>query len=215
MAGTLITPSFLLCFPRIWKASSPGGTGEPSFGCTALFPEPALDTPEWKEIQAEIAEVGKEKFGASVFNKDFVQKLKDKDRLCVKDAGEKSGEWSGFEPGRKYINMKRREEDGRPEVVDLNFNDILDESLVYAGVVVRAGVRFYAYDNKWGQGVSCSLDHIQLIKTGTPRLDGRQSAKQVFSKGTDPSASAEAVLKDMGIESSQSADENNGEDLGV
>jgi hypothetical protein len=194
----LITPPFILTFPYIWK---PRATDNGGYEVCALFTEPTLESEAWKEMVAAVQEIGKAEFG-SAFNADFIKKLRENKRFAIRDAAEKAGEWGGFEPGRKYINMKRSAEDGRPDVVDMRNDPVLDESSIYAGVVCRAGVKFRAYDNKWGQGVSCYFEHLQLIKTGTPRLDNRQSAKQVFSKADNPSDMAGEVLKDMGIDTS-------------
>ena len=210
----LITPPFIATFVHVWKPRPNKNPEKAKYEVAALFTEPSLDTPEWKAMVAAVTEAGREKFGADKFNKDFIEKLRAKDRFCIRDAGEKSGEYKGYEPGRKFINMKRQAADGRPEIVDLNYSDILDESLFYPGVIARAGVNFFAYDNEYGQGVSCFFEHLQLIKTGTPRMDNRVSAKKMFEGAGDTSDMADAVLKDRGIDS-QSADENNGEDLGV
>lgn len=203
--STIITPPAIACFTQ--KLFVPGHIGkaqpgkEEEYSIVLLFPEPALETPQWKDVKDAINAVAMEKWGADKL-KDaaFVSKLKS--RMPVKDAGEKQGQWAGFEPGRKFMTLKRKKSWDAPQVIDASGHQIIDPSLVFAGAVVRAGVRFFAYDNEFGRGVSATLDMVQLLKGGggVKRLDNRVNAKDAFSKVNVPTDIMEVTLRDMGID---------------
>jgi hypothetical protein len=59
---------------------------------------------------------------------------------------------------------------------------LLPEEL-WAGQLVRANVTPFAWINSGKKGVSFGLNHIQIIRTDTPRIDGRASAASVFDDG--------------------------------
>ena len=54
---------------------------------------------------------------------------------------------------------------------------------VWAGQLVRANVTPFAWLNSGKRGVSLGLNHIQIIRTDTPRIDGRAPANAVFDDG--------------------------------
>lgn len=76
--------------------------------------------------------------------------------------------------GCYYLSAKNGNR--KPQVKDLDMEDIFDESEVYAGCYVRASITFFAY-NKSGNGVGCLLNHIQKLEDG-PSLGGDVSSAE-------------------------------------
>jgi len=61
--------------------------------------------------------------------------------------------------------------------------EILLPDEVWSGQLVRANVTPFAYDKNGVKGVSFALNHVQIIKSDRPRLDGRASASSAFDDG--------------------------------
>lgn len=198
--STVITPLCFVCFPRLFQPSAIGKDGKEDYGMVALFPDQVLDTEQWTAVRRAMTQAAKEKFGTKLSDEAFKARLD----LPIRDAATKADKWNGFEPGRKYITMKRKKEFDRPQVVDKHGKPILDESLVYPGVVARCGVRFFGYDQSGNVGVGCTLDMVQVIKSGegVPRLDNRPDAAKVFAENAMDTSDADALLKEMGIDPS-------------
>ena len=211
--STIITPPGIACFPRLFQASVIGKNTqgqEPNYGLVMLFPEPALATDAWNDLRAAMNATAVEKFGADkMADKAFVSRVKE--NLPVKDAGEKEGEWNGFTTGRKYITMKRKQDFGRPQVIDASGNEIIDDSLIFGGCVVRCGVRFYAWEHSGRVGVSCSLDMVELLRGGSDvkRLDNKLDAKKAFKAAGKPTGEVADVLSAMGVDPAAVSNGNN------
>ena len=100
--------------------------------------------------------------------------------LPFKDAGEKAGQWGGFEEGNTYIKVWS---ESKPGVVDAQRQDILIPEEVWAGQLVRANITAKFWQNSGKKGVSFYLNHIQVVRTDTPRIDGKASASKAFDDG--------------------------------
>lgn len=82
-----------------------------------------------------------------------------------------------------------------PTVVDQRRQEILDPARIFAGCWCRFHVTAYVWDNKFGKGVSFSLNSVQLVRTDT-RLGGGRPATEVF---TDIDASEAGAEPDDGL----------------
>ena len=67
-----------------------------------------------------------------------------------------------------------------PGIVDVNREDIIDQSEVYSGCYGRASVSFYAFSASGNKGIACSLNNLQKVKDGEP-LGGHVKAKDDFA----------------------------------
>ena len=81
-----------------------------------------------------------------------------------------------------YISAKNGQR--KPQVVDLNRDEIYDEDEVYAGCYVRASLSFFPY-NQSGNGVGCILNHIQKLEDGARLGGGVSSAADDFGDDDD------------------------------
>ena len=166
MANNLITPEATLSFPVLFTPRPRSEGSKPVFSCALLFDKKAQATPEYKAMQQACLKAFKDKFAdASMKGASFP----------FKDAGEK--DYAGYNEGDTFINPWSEQ---RPGIVDAQVQDVIDQSLVYAGMKVRASVAPFAWANSGKKGVSFGLNHLQLMKDGT-RIDGRISASKAFS----------------------------------
>ena len=67
----------------------------------------------------------------------------------------------------------------KPIVVDMRRDPIVDEEEVYSGVYGQILANAYAWDNKWGKGVSFSLDGFRKLKDGEPFV--RRASADAFT----------------------------------
>ncbi len=87
--------------------------------------------------------------------------------------GDEVEDREGYE-GCYYLSAKNGRR--RPQVVDANMEEILDEDEVYAGCYVRASITFFPYNTN-GAGVGVVLNHIQKLGEGE-RLGGEVSTAE-------------------------------------
>lgn len=164
------TPYAILSFPHVFEKRPRAEGGDPKYSCALIFGPAAQKSPAYKAMQDACILAAKEKFGDNV-NLKSVQ-------MPFKDAGQK--EYNGYDAGDMYITPWS---DNKPGIVDVNRNDILLKEEVWAGQLVRANVNAFAWTNSGKKGVSFGLNHLQIIRTDTPRIDGRASAANTFDDG--------------------------------
>ena len=166
------TPYGTLSFPSLFQPRARADGGEPVYSAVLLFNPEQQKTKEFKAMIDACNAKAKEKFGADV-------KLKDV-KLPFRDAGEKAGQWGGFEEGDVFISPWSV---GKPTVVDAFRETIFTPEDVWAGQLVRMNLTPYAWTNSGRKGVSFALNHVQIVDPDRPRIDGRASASSAFDDG--------------------------------
>lgn len=171
MSDPVITPYFRLGFQALFKpskAKTAPATQEPKYSVTAFFP-PTADLGAMKALaNAAVAEkwpdaASRPKVLRSPFRKsDEVEN------------------WPEAIPTDWIMMTFSAKQDRRPQLVDAQRQDIIDEEDVYKGCWMRAQVRAYAYDNAGNRGVSFGLNMAQKVKEDTPIGATRQKASEVF-----------------------------------
>jgi Protein of unknown function (DUF2815) len=169
MSIQLTTPYAVLSFPHLFVARPRAEAGEPVFSCALIFGPEQQKSAEYKKMQAAVMDAAKEKFGVQVNMKSLI--------LPFRDAGEK--QYAGYNDGDTYITPWC-DKNHPPGIVDRQKQKIEVPSDVWAGQTVRASVSPFAWVKSGKKGVSFGLNHVQVIKTDTPRIDGRISADKAF-----------------------------------
>lgn len=169
MGEALITPYATLSFPHLFAPKPRSEGGEPVYSCSLIFAPADQKTPEFKAMQEAVTEAAKVKFGDKVPLKSLT--------LPFRDAGEKGDKYDGYEDGGIFISPWSKQ---KPGVVDVRLQDVIDPNEIYAGQLVRAHVVAFGWSNTGKKGVSFGLNHIQLVKRNTPRIDGRVAANRAF-----------------------------------
>lgn len=150
-----ITPKFTANFAnQLVKAKSVGDSA-PFYSVTCVLPK---DHPFWKELETYLHATLKEKFG-KVPAKIADWPIKDGDQTEYDD-------WAGC----SYFAPKRSEDDGAPEIIDTDREDIIDRSLIYSGMSCRISYRAAAWHHQSTnrRGVSVYLDNVQKLGDGEP-----------------------------------------------
>jgi hypothetical protein len=172
--SSLNTPYATLSFPTVFqpKRRSDDAKAEPVYSAVLLFNPAQQNSPAFKAMVAACHAKAKEEWG----DKQNMKEVK----MPFRDAGEKSAKWAGFEDGHIFISPWSK---SRPGIVNAQRQDILLPEEVWAGQLVRANITPFAWLNSGKKGVSFALNHIQIIRTDTPRIDGRGNAATVFDDG--------------------------------
>ena len=165
------TPYATLSFPHVFEKRPRAEGGEPVYSASFLFTPAQQKTPAYKALVDACVAAAMEKFGANTKMNTVL--------MPFKDAGEKAN-LAGYVAGDMYINTWSN---NKPGIVDAHRNEVLLPEEVWAGQMVRANVTPFAWINTGRKGVSFGLNHVQLIRTDTPRIDGRASATSVFDDG--------------------------------
>lgn len=70
----------------------------------------------------------------------------------------------------------------KPQIVDVNLNEIINPSEIYSGMYARVSIRFFPYFNSGKKGIGCGLGNVQKLEDGEP-LGGRTNAADDFGGG--------------------------------
>lgn len=187
----LLTPKFRVSFPSVFEKSSfEGGAGR--YSVTGLFTLSEFtedDRAKWTAIRKRLDEVCIELFKKPL--NEMVRtvpgfkccgmptQLSPKGQAIWYRRGETKPDLEGYGPGVAFFNMASTKR--RPGVVDRNGTPITIENSddFYAGCYARASVLPYAFDNKFGKGVSIGLGNLQKLGDGAS-FSGFSSAEEDF-----------------------------------
>lgn len=170
----LTTPYATLSFPVLFSPRPRSEGGEPCYSCSLLFSPDAQKSAPYKAMVKAVGALITEKFPK--VNRAALS-------LPFRDAAEKEGQYEGYNDGWSYISPWTKS--GRPSIVDRDMNEVLTPDDVWAGLLVRASVRPFSWVNSGKRGISFGLNHLQIVRTDVPRIDGRISASKAFSRIED------------------------------
>ncbi len=156
-----------LSYPQLFVAKAMEDGKEPRYSASFL-----LDKKQHATLIAHI-----EKLTERVALDQFKKKVK-LNRVPLRDGNEKEDK-EGYGDEVMFINATNTK---RPVVVDRDLTPLTsDDSKPYAGCVVNATVRFFAFDHPTGgKGVSASLRAIQFVKDGESFGAGPVDAEEEF-----------------------------------
>ena len=163
----ILTPPGVSSFLNLRKPRAIVEGGEERFSLTLIFDKQAQKRPEFAALQQGIDEALRERWPA---------KLPSGLISPFHDGAEKAGQYEGYRAGDIFISPWTKT---MPGCVNNRREDIIEWSEFYAGWIVRANVRPFAYARAGKRGCSFFLETVQFLKPG-PRLDGRKPANQSF-----------------------------------
>ena len=179
---TEVTVTGIGSFMNLWEPKA-FGANDPKYSMVILFK---------KTDKRQVAAVKKAIDAATEAAIDKVWKGKrpakindpvhDGDELDDNGERIKGAEYEGM----YYINCSNRD---KPGVVDQNVQPILERDKIYSGCVVNCFINFYGYGQNGNNGISASLENVQLVSDGK-RLSGKQPARAVFTPVTDDDLAA-------------------------
>lgn len=170
--ASLNTPYCTLSFPSLFQPRPRADGGEPVYSAIGIFSPAQQNSPAYKAMVDACIRAAKDEWGEKLNLKEV--------RFPFRDAGEKAGKWAGFNEGDKFISPWTKT---KPGIVNAQRQDILLPEEVWAGQLVRLNISPFAWMNSGKKGVSFGLNHVQIVRTDTPRIDGRGSASSAFDDG--------------------------------
>ena len=162
----LITPPFTANFAQqLFKAKSTGDS-DPCYSVVMVLP---ADHPFWEKIRKDIKAAYVKKFDKVPPSTKIAHNGKP-----IRDADEV--EWIKQEDSL-FVTLKRKEDDGKPEIIDADKEDIIDMSEIYSGMICRASFNAGAWKYESKYGTSLYLNNVQKLGDGPPI--GRVTSKAV------------------------------------
>jgi len=188
----LITPKFRASFASVWEPKESLG-GKKSYRLTMLFPKDSTDI---SELRALVKEAVLDRWpNDDKRPKGLINPIKDGDTDTMQDGTVRCVKYPEMK-GCWIVNaMSMR----KPQIVDHNVQDILDQNEFYSGCYARASVNAFTYapdkanpQKKYGVGIG--LNNVQKLGDGE-RFAGGTNAKDDFAavESTNPPAGAEAA----------------------
>lgn len=170
MSRKLILKNVRFSYVRVFEAEQYQGVGEFHYSVTLLIPK--TDTALIKQINDAVKAEAQAYFGSDPKFKGQVP-ANFKSPLRDGDAPEKEGQ-AGYE-GCYYIVAKRKEEHGKPIVIDKGKRPITVKEEMYSGCWGVASISIYGYNmSADNRGITSGLNGIQKV-TDDDRLDGGSS----------------------------------------
>lgn len=171
----ILTPAGEAFWPAVFKPARPMQEGkDPQYQLTLGWSKEDDEADgTLDKLRQAIEDVAVEKFG-----KKAIQMLK-KGQL-------KNPLRDGDDADQDYLDglwyFTARSSD-RPDVVDEDVEDIIDQKEFYGGCEARMDVWLYAFDKAGNRGVAAILNNVQKTGEGE-RKGGRRSASDAFGKGS-------------------------------
>lgn len=172
MAASLNSSYGILSFPNLFQARSRAENSDPVYSAVLIISPEFQKSPAFKAMKNACLEVAKAEWGERL-------KLADV-RMPFRDGAEKSGQWAGYNDGDIFISPWSKT---KPGIVDSNRQEVLLPEQVWAGQKVRMNITPFAWTNSGKKGVSFGLNHVQIVSSDMPRIDGRGKASDVFDDG--------------------------------
>lgn len=166
----MITPKCRLSYVYVYERNP---YMEPSkYSVVALIPK--ADTKGVKEIQDAINAAVEKGIRDGKFTLSDTKKPNFFN--CLHDGDKTEGKGSEYKD-HYFLNTKT---DSQPDVVGPDAKPLMKQTDIYSGCFGRLDINFSAYNNKT-MGVGVYLNNVMKVDDG-PRLDGKQSGEDAFSK---------------------------------
>jgi hypothetical protein len=143
------------------------------WSCVYLIPK--TDEQGVKDIKAEINKAVEKGIRDGKFTQEDA--LKPSFGNPLHDGDKEEGKGPEYK-GHYYLNTKNGKT--APDVVGPDAKPLMKQSDIYSGCYGRVDINFSAYNNK-NKGVGVYLNNVMKVDDG-PRLDGKQSGEDAFSK---------------------------------
>lgn len=174
-----------LSFPDLFEAKTVNGEGKPAFGAAFLINKA---DPQVKTIEAAIAQVAKDKWGAKA--DAILKQMRAGDKLALHDGDTKS-QYEGYE-GMLFISSRSQT---RPLVIDRDKSQLsAEDGKPYSGCYVNCTLELWAQDNSYGKRINAQLGGVQFFKDGDAFSGGGSAADADDFDSIEEGADAESLV---------------------
>ena len=153
-------PKTVMSYLNVNEPKIPLGGGTPKYSVSLIIPK--SDTVTVAKIRAAIKAAYEEGESKLKGTGNFLPALEDL-KTPLRD-GDKDRKGDPAYANSWFVNANSTL---RPYTVDANKEPILETSELYSGIIGRAVINFYAYNNK-SKGIAAGLNGIQKLSDGTP-----------------------------------------------
>ena len=169
----VVTGKARFSYVSIFQPRKSEDNADPRYELTLLIPKTDKKTYSaiMKAIDAAAAK-GKSKFG---------DKWPSKPKNTLKDGDGYKDSGDAYGPECKGHWVLRASSKTAPGVVDVNRQEILNQTEVYSGCYGRASIDFYPFMVPSNKGISCGLQNVQKLADGEPLGGGRTRAEDDFA----------------------------------
>ena len=150
-----------LTYAFLWKPRNSSEDGDDQkgkkFSTSVLIPKTDQQTLDRFNLALQHAlALGQQKgFWGATLPSNFKFPLRDGDAECAEKGGEYAGHW--------FLNASAVR---RPQIVDINRNDIWEEGDVYSGCYARVCINLFPFNQRGNRGIGCGLEAVQKICDG-------------------------------------------------
>lgn len=170
MSRKLILKNVRFSYVRVFEAEQFNGVGEFNYSVVLLIPK--TDTALVKQINDAVKAEAQEYFAK---NPKFKGRVPENYKSPLRDGDDPKKEGKAGYEGMYYITAKRKEEHGKPIVIDKHKQPITVKEDIYSGSWGVASISLYGYNmSSENCGITAGLNGIQKV-TDDDRLDGGAS----------------------------------------
>lgn len=150
-----------LTYAFLWKPRNSSEDGDDQkgkkFSTSLLIPKTDQQTIQLfnAALQNAIIQGQQKGLWGAALPSNFKVPLRDGDAECAEKGEEYAGHW--------FLNASSTR---RPQIVDINRNDIWEESDVYSGCYARVCINLFPFNQKGNRGIGCCLEAVQKICDG-------------------------------------------------
>ena len=150
-----------LTYAFLWKPRNSSEDGDDQkgkkFSTSLLIPKTDQQTLDRFNLALQHAlALGQQKgFWGAALPSNFKVPLRDGDAECAEKGEEYAGHW--------FLNASSTR---RPQIVDINRNDIWEEGDVYSGCYARVCINLFPFNQRGNRGIGCGLEAVQKICDG-------------------------------------------------
>lgn len=169
----IVTPPAETAYLYLFKPQPAMEAGKPDqYSVTLLWPE---GSKKLKKLEAAILETAEGKWGKKA------KKMLESGQLRnpLRPGSDKEGTNAEEEfAGKTFMTIRSTD---KPQVVDEDLDEVLDQMEVYSGCIGRADVYLFPYDKAGNKGVGAIINSFQKLKDGE-RKSGRRPAESAFGE---------------------------------
>lgn len=177
------TDKVRLWTPRSASEDDNSQKGE-KYSTSLLIPKSDQQTIEKLNIAIQHAVALGQKKGlwGATLPPNFKFPLRDGDAECSEKGEEYAGHW--------FLNASSTRQ---PQIVDINRNDIWEESDVYSGCYARVCINLFPFSHKGNRGIGCGLEAVQKICDGEALGGVPVDVNEAFDNWNEGAGTAQAA----------------------
>lgn len=193
---SIVLPVGPTSYPKLFRpehrSKKPKPNAKKAWSATWLYEQSAWADPDMQTLCVALVTAARERFGPDVsheirFNEkgeSFVFRGDPANGDTIRFPFRADVKKKGYPEKYAFFLSAAKTEDPEknirpPQIIDMTGNAVTDPTKVYPGVMSRASVGVFSYDEEGNRGVSIGLNNVLLVADG-PRLDNSLTPHDEF-----------------------------------